>query len=77
MPKTISPIMARLHRLQGQLEGVETMMTKQASTSKILQQIEAVRGSLKALEKTLLAETVNEISDSELKRSIQYLLKNT
>lgn len=77
MSKPISPIIARLHRLQGQLAGVETMMTKQAPTSKLLQQLEAVRGSIKSLEQELISQKTNEISDGELKRSIKYLLKNT
>lgn len=76
MAKTISPTVARLHRLQGQLEGVEAMMNKQAPISKVLQQIEAVRGSLKALEKEMLAKKVNSLNDDELKRSLKYLLKS-
>lgn len=75
MPKPISPTIARLHRLQGQLGGVETMMAKHTPTSKVLQQIEAVRGSLKALEKELIADKAQHISDDELKRAIQYVLK--
>jgi DNA-binding FrmR family transcriptional regulator len=75
MAKTMSPAVARLHRLQGQLEGVEAMMHTQAPISKVLQQIEAVRGSLKALEKELIEDKARHIPDSELKRAIQYVLK--
>jgi DNA-binding FrmR family transcriptional regulator len=76
MAKTMLPAVARLHRLQGQLEGVEAMMNKQTPISKVLQQIEAVRGSLKALEKEILVKKVNSINDDELKRSLKYLLKS-
>ena len=75
MPKKMSPTLARLHRLQGQLEGVETMLTKDAQTSKVLQQLEAVRGGIRSLVQELIAEKARESGDEELKQSLRYLLK--
>ena len=69
-------ITSQLHRLQGQLAGVEKMITADKKTSEIIQQIEAVCGSLKSLEKKLLTDKVNEIKDVELKKAINITLKN-
>ncbi|MDX9893732.1 MAG: metal-sensing transcriptional repressor [Patescibacteria group bacterium] len=70
-----SPLISQLHRLQGQLRGVEKLMLDQAKTSATLQQLEAVRGNLKSLEKSLLAEKIKKINDPEIKKSCDYLLK--
>jgi len=65
------PEISQLHRLQGQLRGVEKMISQNGKTLETLQQLEAVRGNLKALEKRILAG----IKDEELKKAYHYLLK--
>ncbi|MBI3290742.1 metal-sensing transcriptional repressor [Candidatus Falkowbacteria bacterium] len=74
MPKK-DPNISRLHRLQGQLAGIEKMIENTDKTSGIIQQLEAVRGSLKSLEKNILSKKIKNISDEELKKTINYLLK--
>jgi len=69
------PEISQLHRLQGQLTGVEKMISQNAKPSDIIQQLEAVRGSLKSLEKRVLEQKIKAISDPELKKSTNYLLK--
>ena len=66
---------SQLHRLQGQLQGVEKMIINSAKPSETIQQIEAVRGALKTLEKRILGEITKNIKEEELKKSINYLLK--
>lgn len=69
------PEISQLHRLQGQLKGVEKMIAEDKKTSSILQQLEAVRGNLKALEKRILEGKIKNIKDEELKKTYTYLLK--
>jgi len=69
------PEISQLHRLQGQLKGVEKMIAEDNKTSAILQQLEAVRGNLKALEKRILEGKIKNIKDEELKKTYNYLLK--
>ena len=69
------PEISQLHRLQGQLLGVEKMISQNTKISEIIQQIEAVRGNLKALEKRLLGQDTRNLKDDELKKAINYLLK--
>lgn len=66
---------SQLHRLQGQLRGVEKMIAKPTKATEILQQIEAVRGSLKALEKRILSQKTKNLKDEELKKALDYLIK--
>lgn len=73
---TQTNIISQLHRLQGQLNGVENMIMGNKKPSEIVQQIEAVCGSLKSLEKKLLADKINEIKDPELKKALNTALKN-
>lgn len=75
MAKKILPTLARLHRLQGQLEGVERMMTRDERIEKILQQLEAVRGSIVGLEHELLKEKIKRGASDELKDALRYLLQ--
>lgn len=71
----LKPEISQLHRLTGQLRGVEKMINQEAKTTEILQQIEAVRGNLKALEKRILGQKVKNLKDEELKKAYNYLLK--
>lgn len=69
------PKISQLHRLQGQLAGIEKMITKKDKISNIIQQLEAVRGNLKSLEKRILAQNIKNIKDEELKKIHNYWLK--
>lgn len=69
------PEISQLHRLEGQLLGVEKMISQEAKPSEVLQQLEAIRGNLKALEKRILSQKMKNINDSELKKAYDYLLK--
>jgi DNA-binding FrmR family transcriptional regulator len=69
------PEISQLHRLQGQLTGIEKMIAAKNKTSSIIQQLEAVRGNIKSLEKKILEQKIKEIKDSELKKSALYLIK--
>ena len=69
------PEISQLHRLQGQMAGIEKMINQKAKPSAILQQLEAVRGNLKSLEKQILSQKTTNLKDEELKKACQYLLK--
>ena len=66
---------SQIHRLRGQLAGVEKMLQQQAKPTAIIQQIEAVRGNLKALERSILAAQCQDFKDPEMKKACNYLLK--
>lgn len=66
---------AQLHRLRGQLAGVEKMMANKAKAADIIQQIEAVRGNLRGLQKRILEKSCRQLKDADLKKSCEYLLK--
>jgi len=66
---------SQLHRLAGQLHGVEKMILAEESLQDVLQQIEAVRGNLKSLEKRLLGVKLQKFKDKELDRCFDYLCK--
>lgn len=69
------PEISQLHRLQGQLGGVGKMINQNTKVSEILQQLEAVRGNLKALEKQILSQKIKNLKEEELKKACNYLLK--
>jgi len=70
-----SPQIAQLHRLRGQLAGVEKMLRLNAKPQAVIQQLEAVRGNLKALEAGILTATCRDFKDAETKKICHYLLK--
>ncbi|OGY47780.1 MAG: hypothetical protein A3J62_01055 [Candidatus Buchananbacteria bacterium RIFCSPHIGHO2_02_FULL_38_8] len=73
--KLQQPEISQIRRIAGQIQGVEKLINQQTKTDQILQQIEAIRGSLKSLEKTLLKPKVKNLKDSELEKTLSYLLK--
>ena len=75
MAKTIPSPLARFRRLQGQLAGAERMLERNASASDVIQQLEAVRGSICGLESELIRLTTSDLTDPEVKKIYNYLLK--
>ncbi len=75
MTEKQSSEVSHLNRLCGQLGCIQKMLDDKEPLDKVLQQIEAVRGSLKSFEKKLIEQRIETIEDSELKRSLDYLLK--
>ena len=69
------PAISHLHRLIGQLQSIEHLIEQENKICKVLQQIEAVRGSLKSLEKRLIESKTKKIKDSEVKDCFDYLCK--
>ncbi|MFA6322815.1 MAG: metal-sensing transcriptional repressor [Candidatus Buchananbacteria bacterium] len=67
----------QLHRLAGQIGGIEKLITQNAKTSAIIQQIEAAKGNLKSLEKSILSKKIKSICDKENAATLNYLLKNS
>ncbi|HLC89437.1 MAG TPA: metal-sensing transcriptional repressor [Patescibacteria group bacterium] len=65
----------QLHRLNGQIRGIEKMIFKNHKASEIVQQIEAVRGNLKSVEKQILAQNFKNLGHGDLKKTLDYLLK--
>ncbi len=66
---------SQIHRLRGQLAGVEKMLATKAKPADIIQQIEAVRGNLRGLQKRILGKNCRQLKDADLKKSCEYLLK--
>jgi len=69
------PEISQIRRIAGQIRGVEKLISQEAKTSKILQQIEAARGNLKALEKRILSPITKKLKDQEDEKSLAYLMK--
>lgn len=72
--KQISEI-NQLHRLAGQIQGIENMMKNGEKTTKILQQLEAACGSLKSLEKKLLRQELKDLKNQEIQHCFDYLCR--
>ena len=70
-----SGIQSQLHRLEGQLQAIEKLIAGDTPLAQTLQQIEAVRGNLKSLEKRLLKERLDKLNDQQLQRCFDYLCK--
>ena len=65
----------QLHRISGQLVGVERMIDNKQSLCEILQQREAISGNIKSLQKVLLDKHVTTIKDKDFRNACDYLLK--
>ena len=66
---------SQLHRLEGQIHGVEKMIVANKKTATIIQQISAIQGSLRTLQHRLLLETLSSSASDELKDCAKYLAK--
>jgi DNA-binding FrmR family transcriptional regulator len=66
---------SQLHRIYGQIQGIENMLENGVAENKIIQQIEAAKGSLKTLEKKILSRKIKEFHDEETKKTLNYLIK--
>lgn len=66
---------SQLHRIAGQIGGIEKLINNQAKSSEVIQQIEAARANLKSLEKTILKQKIKVKSPSEEENLLNYLLK--
>lgn len=66
---------SQLHRITGQLVGVEKMITQRAKPHEIIQQIEAVRGSLLSLEKKIIGKELKHITNPDVKKCYDYIMK--
>lgn len=73
--QSAKPEISQLHRLEGQLHGIEKMLEQNVKVDQVLQQIEAVRGNLKSLEKRLLKAELSGVKDKALERCFDYLCK--
>ncbi len=71
----LKPEVAQLHRAIGQLKAIEKMMYKKSAPSSIIQQLEAVVGSIRTLERRLLLSVIKDSKDQELKKAAYYLSK--
>lgn len=60
-----------LHRISGQIKGIEKMISEKRNDLEIIQQIEAIRASLKTVEKNFLLKN----NKKNLNKSLAYLLK--
>ena len=69
------PEVAQLHRLEGQIHGVEKMIAANKNTAAIIQQISAIQGSLRTLQHRLLLETLSGSASDELKDCAKYLAR--
>lgn len=68
-------LITHFHRICGQLSGIEGMLNAQASDEQIVQQLEAIRGNIRSLEKKIISDKLQQVSDPELKRCFDYLCR--
>lgn len=66
---------SQIHRIAGQIAGIEKMLKNKGKTESILQQIEAVKGNLKSLEKRILKDALKKIDSNNLEEVLSYLIK--
>lgn len=67
-------LLARAHRLRGQVAAVERSLQEEHECGEVLQQLAAVRGAANSLMATVLEGHVNEHSGSPRSRDRQVLL---
>ncbi len=72
-----TPEESQIKRIAGQIGGIEKMIKGNTKASQIIQQIEAVKGSLSTLEKRFLTKKVRNLGNSELEKMLTYILKNS
>lgn len=67
----------QIHRLRGQLAAIEKMIALGQPLQKIIQQAEAVRGSLRTLEQKLIRTKLGELGNEELQAAIEYIVQRS
>jgi len=73
--KLQTPEVSQINRLAGQIQGIGKMLQTTCDLDRVLQQLEAVCGNLKSLEKKLLQKKMGSLKDKELQRCLSYLCK--
>jgi DNA-binding FrmR family transcriptional regulator len=68
-------IIIHLHKVCGQIASIEGMLNEQTSNEQIIQQLEAIRGNIRSLEKKIISDKLQQVSDPDLKRCFDYLCK--
>lgn len=58
-------LLRRLHRLEGQVRGVEAMITDERGCAEVLQQLSAVRSALEGVTGTYLEQMVVDCMNQE------------
>lgn len=65
----------QLHRIQGQLRAVERMIEQKHDTFAIVQQLDAVRGSLCTLEQRLLKQALGKKHSKEIEQLLRCVFR--
>ena len=58
MNDSMNKIISRLHRIEGQVRGVENMIREKKSVSQTIQQLEAVRGATSQVITSLIEDAI-------------------
>lgn len=71
----------RLHRIQGQIAGIETALENEAPCSDVIPQLLAIKGAVNAVVQTYLEESletcVDETDTEKMKQVIKTLIKHS
>lgn len=68
-------IIVRLHRIRGQLEGIEKMLLSDKTCLEIVQQIAAVRSALAKVQGLILISSCKNKNNENFNKKIQELTK--
>lgn len=63
----------RLHRIAGQVGGIEKMLKENSEPSKILVQLDAVKASIDSLKRNYMKELVRYSISTEIEKILQIL----
>ena len=71
----------RLHRIQGQIAGIETALENDAACHDVIPQLLAIKGAVNAVVQTYLEESlencVDDADTEKMKQVIKILIKNS
>jgi len=75
LPISKKELTNRVHRIKGQIEGIEKMLLSDKTCLEIVQQIAAIRAALAKLGGLVLVSSCKTVSDINLEKKIQELTK--
>ena len=73
--KLQSKEISQIHRISGQVAGIEKMLRYKVKIENVLQQIEAVKGNLTFLEKRILKKSLKSLNFKEIERLLGYVFR--
>lgn len=68
-----STIEERLHRIEGQIRGIERMVTEESSDEAVVNQLQAVISSLESVKRGIVVKSLRESVNQDIDKAINLL----